>query len=111
MSDLQKILQKHGQSIRYQKLTWMLCEPNSLFKLWLRARNPNFPAENALVVTFPLLDAVAPVKSSVPLLPFSSSSFSLNSIIADREKANAARTFVSRERATSASVKERNGCR
>lgn len=45
----------------------MFCFPNSLLKLWLKARSANFPAAKTLPVT--LLLQLAVVKSSVPLFP------------------------------------------
>ena len=89
-------------------LTWMFSFPNSFARLWLSALRPNLPAANALVVTFPRMAAVAPVKRSVPLLPRSSSSFCLNARMAPRENAKAAVTLVCRDSLTSLSVTSRN---
>ena len=87
----------------------MLSLPNSLFKLCDNDLSPNFPTENALVVVFPLVDAVAPVNNSTPLLPCSFKSFFLNAVIARREKMNGARTFALRDASNSSSVTERKG--
>ena len=60
-----------------------------MFKLWLKERTADLPAANALVRTLPRMLLVAPVKSSVPRLPLSSSSFFWNSWMTWRENANA----------------------
>ncbi len=93
----------------HKLLTWMFSFPNSFARLWLSALRPNLPAANALVVTFPRIAAVAPVKSSVPLLPRSSSSFCLNARTAPRENAKAAVTLVWRDVSMSLSVTSRKG--
>lgn len=90
--------------------TWIFSFPNSLAKLWERALTPNLPAAKALVSTFPLMLAVAPVKRSVPLLPLGSSiSFSLNAWIAPRAKEKAPATLVCREVWISSGVSSRKG--
>lgn len=87
--------------------TWIFCFPNSFAKLWLNALCANLPAENALLVTFPLRLAVAPVKINVPLLPSSSIAFSWNAKIAWRENAKGALMLVSSTALRSSSVTSR----
>jgi len=87
----------------------MFSFPNSLPKLCDKARNANFPAAKELVVLFPRMDAVAPVKMSVPLAPFSSRSFSLKANIASRENAKEALMLTVLDSSMSASVRSRNG--
>lgn len=45
--------------------TWTPCGPNSLAKLWLKARAAHFPAAKEPNCADPFMDAVAPVKISV----------------------------------------------
>lgn len=85
----------------------MFSFPNSLFRLCESERSANLAAENAAVVVLPRVDAVAPVKRSVPRFPLPSLSsmvWSLNAVIASRENAKAALTFVSVTLSTSSSV-------
>lgn len=92
---------------RLEELTCMFCFPNSLFRLWLKARFANFPAAKTLVTTLPLQLAVAPVKSSVPLFPRSFNGFSWNARMIWRENANGAMKLASAESCTSCSVTSR----
>jgi len=82
----------------------MFSFPNSLAKLCDKARLPNLPAANALVVLIPRIDAVAPVKINDPLAPFSPISFFKKVVIASRENAKAALMLTSTLCSISSSV-------
>lgn len=89
--------------------TWMFSFPNSFDKLWDSARIPNLPAANALVTTFPLVLAVAPVKIKAPFFPLGCSmSLSLKARVAPRAKENADTTFVCKDSSTSWGVISKN---
>ncbi len=84
--------------------------PNSFAKLCDKARFPNFPAANALMMLCPRTLAAAPVKINAPRFPLDGSmSFSFNVRIAPRENENAAAMFVWIQSWTSCGLISRNG--
>jgi len=89
--------------------TWMLSLPNSLAKLWARARFAECPAENALNIEPPLILAVAPVNIKVPRFPSAFNGLALNSDMTACENAKAATVLFSRARWTSSGVTSRKG--